>query len=182
MLFTITITAAPVIECPADILLDANAGECISSLNPGIPTLVQGAQPIEWTWTLTNPDGTVLTGGSTSTNLDPLPEHIVPAPPHEYDFQGGITTITWTATNLSGVDECTQTITVIDDQPPTFRLPDPLVECVDFLFSGVYNGTNPNPNVGVDPNLILNPSPDYYTFISGDIALITPRPNVIKNN
>jgi hypothetical protein len=42
---------------------------------------------------------------------------------------------------------------------------------VDKLNSVVYNETNPNPNAGIDPNLVKVPSPDYYTFIAGDISL-----------
>ncbi len=156
--FTVTIFARPVIECPDDIIVDADEGECISSLNPGIPTLIQGSQPIEWTWTLTNPDGTELTGGSTSTDENPLPEHIVPEPPHEYDFQVGTTTILWTATNDSGEDSCVQTITVIDDQPPTFDTHGPFEFCVFDLFLAWYNGM-PEPEADIDPD-----RPDYYTI------------------
>lgn len=62
------------------------------------------------------------------------------------------------------------TITIEDLEKPTFTSA-PYTSCVDFLISATVNETNPNPNIGVDPNLIKNPSPDYYTFRSGTPSL-----------
>ena len=46
-----------------------------------------------------------------------------------------------------------------------------LTNCVDMLLSATYVVSNPNPNSGVDPNLVKNPSPDYFTFESGNTTL-----------
>jgi hypothetical protein len=156
--FTITIHSAPEIECPVNLTADADAGDCDAYLDPGVPTLIQGAQPITWTWTLTNPDGTTLTGGSSTTNLNPIPEPVVADAPHKYDFKVGTTTIHWTATNMAGSDECTQTIIVTDNQPPSFDAPGPFELCVELLNSAVYL----NSNLHVDPYI-----PDYYLFRTG---------------
>ncbi len=102
--FIITVEAAPVIDCPPDTIHYAGAAGCSFLYNPGIPTLVQGAQPIDWKWTLTNPDGTTLTGSSRTPDDGPNPLPVVAAAPHEYDFQLGTTTIEWTATNISGAE------------------------------------------------------------------------------
>ncbi|MDD2306717.1 MAG: G8 domain-containing protein [Prolixibacteraceae bacterium] len=67
-------------------------------------------------------------------------------------------------------NSATITTTVNDNQPPTFTSAS-ISKCVDMLVSAVYSATSPNPNSGIDPNLIISPSPDYYTFKSGDTSL-----------
>jgi hypothetical protein len=167
--FTITIKSAPFIECPPSQTFYAD-DNCTFLYDPGVPLLIQGGQPIDWTWTLSWP-GTIsdpavnLTGGSTTTNLSSLPSSIVSAPPHEYDFQIGITTITWTATNDAGVSTCTQTITVIDDEKPTFNAGG-FVGCVENLMDVTYTG--------VADILIFNidyPDHDYYLMRIGSFDL-----------
>ena len=162
--FTVTVLGEPEIECPPIDTLYANAN-CIYPVDPGIPTLLEGVPPIYWTWTITEPDGTVTTGNSTGNAPD-----LSPAPIGVYDFPLGTTTIEWIAENISGADTCSHTITVIDTIPPTF-VSAPIENCVDLLYFALYNTSNPNPNVGVDPNLAKNPSPDYYTFKNGDTSL-----------
>ena len=156
--FTITIQSAPEIECPVDITADADAGDCDASIDPGLPTLLQGAQPLTWTWTLTNPDGSTLTGGSSTTNFNPIPEPVVADAPHKYDFMVGTTTIHWTATNMAGSDECTQTIIVTDNQPPLFDAPGPFEFCVENIISATYLSNS----LQLDPGI-----PDYYLFRTG---------------
>ena len=135
-------------------------------LNPGVPTLLQGVQPITWTWTITDPDGNQqATGSFVGSDANPGPPDI-----GDHAFNLGESTITWRAQNVSGFDECSHTVTVTDDEPPTYTSA-PIENCVDMLHSVVYNESAPNPNSGVDPNLVKNPSPDYYTFESGNTTL-----------
>jgi len=164
--FTVTITAKPVIDCPADIVTNTTVSDCTSSLNPGFPELISGTQTITWTWTITNPSGNIQDSGTF------IGSDAVPGPPDIGDivFQEGTSTITWTSTNLAGTTSCTHTVTVEDKEPPTFT-PVSITECVDMLVSAVYSASSPNPNSGIDPNLIISPSPDYYTFKAGDESL-----------
>jgi hypothetical protein len=158
--FTITIEAAPVIECPpSDTFYVDNSG-CIYPLDPGIPSVISGAPPFDWTWTM---EGANTGAGSTDdANL--------PAPIGVIDFNLGETTITWTAENASGADTCFHIITVIDTIPPTFTSAD-FEDCVDPLHSATYDPNNPNPFVNhVNPNLIKYPV-DFRTFEAGDTSL-----------
>jgi hypothetical protein len=171
--FTVTVVNEPVIECRPSETFNANA-DCEFPFNPGVPELIYGMQPIIWKWTLAYPDAaTIIDEGGSPTTVSPFPSPIVPEAPHIYNFQPGTTTIVWTAEDPFGnIATCIQTITVIDDTPPDFDLPDTYVDCVDMLRSAVYNPFNPNPRVNhVDPNLLKNPSPDYHTFTSGSTEL-----------
>jgi hypothetical protein len=168
--FTVTVMGEPVITCLPPVNYNTDPGVCTATRNSGhygLPTLVDGVQPITWTWTITDPDG--ITIGATGTFIG---SSGTPGPPSvpDYAFKLGTSTILWRAENISGFDECTQTVTVTDAQAPDF-IPHSITECVDFLHSVVYNETSPNPNSGVDPNLIKDPSPDYYTFVKGNITL-----------
>ena len=172
----VVVLSVPVIECPPIVTaIDAVTGECYASVDPGVPTLVSGGQPITWTWTMIFPAAAAIpneTGGSTTTKDDPLPLPIVLAYPHLYNFPVGTTTIVWTATNDAGSDQCEHTVTVFDSEPPTFNPPGPFSECVESLFSAVYNGAgNVDLNVDYDPDY-PHPYPgaggDYYLFHSGD--------------
>jgi hypothetical protein len=85
----------------------------------------------------------------------------------DYTFNVGITTITWTASNVSGSDDCQQTITVIDNEAPTFTLP-VLSDgyCVEGFISAIYN---PGGTYYIDD---LNPDRrDYYILTSGNTLL-----------
>ena len=81
-------------------------------------------------------------------------------------------TTVYTFTPATGLcaGSITLTITVEDLEPPTFTSA-PFISCVDLLHTATFNPANPNPNIGVDPNLIKNPSPDYYTFRDGNTSL-----------
>jgi hypothetical protein len=170
--FTVTILAKPEITCLPPVTYNTDPGLCTHNVqtadadNPGVPVLNSGVQPIIWTWTITNPDSSFgATGTSTTTNASPIPDN-----PGPYDFQLGTSTILWHAENISGFDECTQEVIVEDHEDPTFT-PPTYTDCVDMLQSAVYSATNPNPNAGIDPNLIKDPSPDYSTLESGNTAL-----------
>jgi len=164
--FTVTILAKPEITCLLPVTYVADAGVCFHTVlatdadNPGVPTLDSGSQPIDWTWTITNPDLTTATGGSSTTLLSPIPTKIGP-----YDFQRGVSTIKWRAQNPSGFDECTQTVTVTENEPPTFTLPPAMSECVLAIQQAVYDPTNL-----VTDNYSPN-RPDYFIFADGSTAL-----------
>jgi hypothetical protein len=163
--FTVTILAKPEITCHVDISGNTDTGTCTYNVNPGVPTLDSGVQPITWDWRIDGPDGSTVSGTFLGSTSNPGPPDI-----GARNFVVGTSTITWRATNISGYDECTQLVVVEDKEPPTFT-PVTITRCVDLLVSASYTATNPNPNSGINPNLIINPSPDYYTFKAGDVGL-----------
>jgi hypothetical protein len=155
----VTVLAKPDITCPDDISTDTGPGLCTANLNPGVPTLNSGVQPITWTWAITDPGGTQqATGTFVGSALNPGPPDI-----GAHDFKLGTSVITWQACNVSGCDECTQQIIVEDKEAPTFDAAN-YTDCVDMLFLAVYSNS-------VADNLIKNPSPDYATFEAGNTGL-----------
>jgi hypothetical protein len=164
--FTVTVEAAPIIECPPDTTVYADEN-CVNPFDPGIPELIQGAQPIDWTWEIAWPDpATVVQSGGSRTpddGLDPLPIG-------SYNFQPDTTWITWTATNLSGSDACTHWVAVVDTIPPTAVVQSHEF-CVENLFLARYNGSADN--LVYDPDY-PHPYPtggDYYLFRAGNTVL-----------
>jgi len=113
--FTVTVFSKPDITCPDDITVNNDPDLCSATLDPGYPTLNEGAEPITWTWTVTEADGDIVSGTCTTATL--------PTCLGSYTFPAGENTITWTASNVSGSDVCTQTVTVIDNEPPTITVP-----------------------------------------------------------
>ncbi|MBL7968557.1 MAG: HYR domain-containing protein, partial [Prolixibacteraceae bacterium] len=103
--FTVTVEAKPVITCPADITRNTDPGVCTATLNPGFPTKVSGVEPITYSW--------VMTGATTGSGTGSI---------GNYTFNKGTTIITWTATNISGTDQCTQNIIVIDNESPVITI------------------------------------------------------------
>ena len=156
--FVITITSKPDISCAGSITTYTASNNCGSTLNPGVPTLLEGAQPIIWTWVIDAPGFPAeATGTFVGSAGNPGPPDI-----GMYTFKFGTSTITWSATNISGTDSCTQTVTVIDNIPPVYTPPPTQVEyCVESLFSATYDPTDPI------NNLIINPDPDYFLFRTG---------------
>ncbi|SFE75685.1 HYR domain-containing protein, partial [Sunxiuqinia elliptica] len=165
--FTVTVLGAPEITCADDITRTTDADVCSATFDPGIPTLNTGTPPISWTWTITNPDGTTQTGSSTGNAPDPSP-----TPIGNYEFQLGITTITWRADNISGYDECTQTITITDGQEPVITSLNPIEECVEALSEAIY----------YPPTIDINPTrPDYFLFEAGSTSLDLDLTTVTDN-
>ena len=159
--FTIVITGKPKITCLPAITQAADNGDCNYTVNPGVPTLDEGVQPITWTWVI---DGPVTMGEATGTFVGSAG---TPGPPNIglYDFKVGTSTVRWTAANISGSAVCTQIVTVTDKQAPTFTLSaTPLSYCVSNIQSAVYN---PNPNLSILPAYddLTTPRPEYYSFI-----------------
>ena len=88
----------PVIVCPAPIVQGNDPGTCSATVNPGQPTVTDNCDSNP-TVTSTRSDGQAMNA--------PYPK--------------GTTTITWTATDSSGNhSSCTQTVTVVDNEAPTF--------------------------------------------------------------
>ncbi len=93
---TVTDTQLPVITCPSNLVLTADAGRC----NRSNVTFVVNA-----------------TDNCTVTNL-------VSQPPSGSTFPVGVTTVTNTATDASGnTIQCAFTVTVLDQQPPAITCP-----------------------------------------------------------
>ena len=95
-------------------------------------------------------------GPSTGASPDPI---------GNYTFNLGETTITWTATNLSGTATCFHTVTVYDDQPATFSA-DPFEDCVEKLVHAIYTGNEDELDYDVD-----YPNADYKILHIGDTNL-----------
>jgi hypothetical protein len=153
--FTIKIEGIPGINCPVDIAEITDPNLCTTTLNPGIPTLKPGSAPADtWNWVMTG--ATVASGTSSG---------IIPASIGNYPFNLGLTMITWTASNVSGTSSpCTQTITVTDQEAPTFTLPATVVSyCVSNILSAVYN-PNSTPLIVPEYDDLTTPRPEYYTM------------------
>ena len=143
--FTITVRHALIITCPPGILRNTDIGVCNATFDPGFPTKVSGVEPISFSWVMTG----VTTGSGTGAIGTTT-------------FNIGITTITWTATNISGTAVCTQLITVADHNKPTFAIPAAFSACVEILNSAIYNSATQD----INPN-----RPEYYVFVAGNNAL-----------
>ena len=96
-IFTVTVadTVAPAITCPANVTVNADAGQCsATSVALGTPTIVEAC------------------GVASLGNNAPL------------SFPVGTTPVTWMVTDFAGqVATCVQQVTVIDNQPPTIACP-----------------------------------------------------------
>ncbi|MGQ7868174.1 HYR domain-containing protein, partial [Sunxiuqinia sp. sy24] len=118
--FTVTVTGPPVIICPTDYPTNTDPNVCTatrSSDDYGLPTLQEGVQPVTWTWTIYNPDGSV---GATNSGSLFVGSAGNPGPPDipDYSFELGTSTIVWRAENRSGYSECSHQVIVTDIEPP----------------------------------------------------------------
>ncbi len=160
--FIVVVEAAPVIECPPSDTFYAD-NNCEYLFYPGEAELISGAQPVWWTWTLTNPDGTILSGLDTTYAGDNFPDPIVSNAPNEYPFQLGTTNITWTAENLAGADTCWHEILVIDTTPPVIYELDSLEDCMEVIQYAIYSAD--------EQDLYYPDRPDYIVLEQGDTTL-----------
>ncbi|HEX9629732.1 MAG TPA: HYR domain-containing protein, partial [Pyrinomonadaceae bacterium] len=95
--FTVKDTTPPTINCPANITTNTDPGLCSAVVVVGAATASD------------NCDALVVPTGTRSDNQ-----------PLIALYPKGTTTITWTATDASGnQSSCTQTVTVVDNEPPT---------------------------------------------------------------
>src|SRR5439155_212590 len=104
--FTVTITDTqnPLISCPSNLVLPADAGRCNRS---------------NVTFSLTATDNCSVT-------------NLVSVPPSGSTFPVGVTTVTNTATDASGnKSSCSFTVTVTDNQNPVITCPSKLVLSAD---------------------------------------------------
>ncbi|HLO91174.1 MAG TPA: HYR domain-containing protein, partial [Lentimicrobium sp.] len=179
--YTITVLSEPEITCPTNINTTTDPGQCSATLNPGGPTLISGVEPIDWVYTIRDEGGNILASDHcTTANLATCIG--------SFTFPVGVNTITWTATNISGVDDCIQTVTVVDDEPPTIILPTAPSFCVVDIFSAVYDG-QPEPDADIVPESpFIQPPfisswrrPDWY-ILNGTTELdITATDNCCTN-
>ena len=139
----ITINNLPDITCSNPISVNTSAGLCTAIVDPPVPAVNIGG-PVIWTW--------IMSGATTASGTGAI---------GNYTFNVGVTTITWTATNISGFDTCNQLITVTDNEPPVFTVL-PKIFCVFSIDTAIY----------YDPTIDIQPTrPDYYTFKPGDTTL-----------
>jgi uncharacterized repeat protein (TIGR01451 family) len=121
--FTVVDTTAPTIQCPANITTNTDPGVCSAVVLTGTATATDNCDSNP-TITATRSDGQPL--------IAPYPK--------------GTTTITWRATDSAGnYSECTQTVTVVDNQPPTIT----------------FNGQTPS---------MWPPNHSYHTFTAADFV------------
>lgn len=161
--------AAPDIECPPDttIYLDGTEADCSVTFDPGVATLIEGAPPITWTYTIFFADGT--SEGPVQYVKDASDPY--PNPLGDRTFPLGVTTIEWRAENDAGYDTCSHWIDVRDTIPPTFTA-DPYENCVDPLHWVVYDPTNANPTFNhADPDELNKFPVDFRTMYAGDTFL-----------
>lgn len=103
--FTVTVldTIAPVIDCPADIEVDANTGECTAIVNYPAPTATDNCD-------------------------DDVTVELIEGPASGSEFTVGTTTIIYEATDESGnVTTCSFNITVNGESDPTITCPDDII-------------------------------------------------------
>ncbi|MFS4481431.1 HYR domain-containing protein, partial [Hyunsoonleella sp. 2307UL5-6] len=110
---TIVDNEDPTITCPADITANTSddaTGNCLTTVNLGTPT--------------TNDNCTVASVVAQVNGVD--------IDPATFEFPLGDTTVTWIVTDGSdNTAECTQTITVLDDENPTITCPDDITVNAD---------------------------------------------------
>jgi HYR domain-containing protein/uncharacterized protein DUF11 len=121
---TVTDNEPPAITCPANVNANTDPGECSANVDPG-------------TATATDNCGTATVSGLRSDGL------ALNAP-----YPTGTTTITWTASDGTNSSNCTQTVTVTDNEPPAISCPNTITvdtlpgECSATLNVGVPTATD----------------------------------------
>ncbi|PKP29514.1 MAG: hypothetical protein CVU00_15245, partial [Bacteroidetes bacterium HGW-Bacteroidetes-17] len=107
---TVTDTQSPVISnCPANISVGTDVGLCTATLDPPDPSITDNCYDLlAVTWAMTG----TTTGTSPATGINFV---------GNTTFNPGVTTITYTARDPgSNMASCIFTVTVTDNQPPTF--------------------------------------------------------------
>lgn len=133
----------PVIDCADPIELATETDQCDASATIDFPQVDAGSG-ISWSWT--------MTGATTDNGTGAIPS--------PYTFNKGTTTINWIATNGAGSANCSQTITVNDEQAPEFTSPADFEICVDPIVEFTHTQRT---------------IPDYFLFEQGDTNLDLDR-------
>ena len=158
--FTVVVASddPPVITCPSNLMVNTDSGICSASIDPGFPVKLSGTDPIIYTW--------VMTGATTGSGTGPIGVYL---------FNLGVTTITWTATNIAGSVTCTQTITVMDSEKPRFLVLPVSVRyfCVIAIFQA---------NFYPDTVDITPIRPDYYILTPTDKSNLDLNPATFLDN
>jgi len=108
--FTVTVTqsgGAVSISCPANVTANADAN-CSAVVNLGTPTTTGDNVTVN----VTRSDGQPMYDCDANGNNCVRKSQDLP-------FPAGVTMVTWSASNSSGTESCTQTVTVYDVTPPT---------------------------------------------------------------
>jgi len=113
--FTVTVTdsgGAVGIVCPANKTANADSN-CVASVTLGTPTTTGDSVTVH----VTRSDGLPMYDCDINGNNCVRKGTDLP-------FSTGVTSVTWTASNSSGTESCTQTVTVYDVTPPTITATD----------------------------------------------------------
>ena len=107
-----------------------------------------------------------MTGATTGSGTGPIGIHL---------FNLGVTTITWTATNIAGSATCIQTVTVVDSEKPRILVPPVSVRnfCVIAIFQA---------NFYPDTVDITPVRPDYYILTPADKSNLDLNPATFADN
>jgi hypothetical protein len=99
-------TTPPVVTCPADIVVECSAPGGVPADDPQLAGFFAAFTAVD--------------------NCDPDPEIVNDAPAFfagPCDVSGGVTVVTWTATDASGnAAQCSATVTVVDTTPPDIEV------------------------------------------------------------
>jgi hypothetical protein len=138
----------PVIGCPQDITIGADAGACTwtslaGSLTPSVA--LENCEP-SLTYTVTNPDGSMTPDSGDVSG---------------YTFALGLSTVEYVLTDSSGTQttSCSFRVTVIDDQDPTITCPIDATFSVDMGTCESVQATLTQPTV--NDNCSVNPVVTY---------------------
>jgi uncharacterized repeat protein (TIGR01451 family) len=147
-LVTVTSSGSPVsISCPANIAANADA-DCQTTVTLGTPA--------------TTGDNVSVTGARSDGK------------PLNAPFTSGITTVTWTASNSSGTESCTQTVTIIDVTPPVINVPAPPTAFTDANCQAVIPDLTHSP--GITDNCACDSADDVEHCAGHPFVAVTQSP------
>jgi gliding motility-associated-like protein len=108
MTVTVIDLEPPVVICPPDVTVSAQADTCWAFLDPGLPNVTDNCA-VDSVWNS-------YTGGASA----------------EAWYEAGTTVVWWFGTDIYGnIDSCWMTVTVVDSIPPVIICPDDIVQPTD---------------------------------------------------